>query len=397
VKLFEWRGVELFWGGFVVMYDEYFPDKLIHPSYSVHMYIAVIPNRNSPPAILLRESYRQQGRVKNRTLANLSHWPPEKIEALRQVLKGTGSLSPQLSEACTVTRSRPYGHVAAVWGAIERLGLPALLDRPNSPQRSRALALLAAQSLEPGSELATARALNAETCRSSLGEPLQLENTDEDDPYAAMDWLRPRQGAIEAGLARRHLGEGTAEVGPDRGRHQAPPARAEELGADSLPGGPGAGRLEGGEILLLGDHLGRFPLSAPAGAHRPGCGAGRHLCDPDQRVGAATECGADSAHYKRQATVESVDLQVRPIRHRPPGRVRAHVLFCPLAYYVEWHMRRALAPVLFDHEQSDSSSGSPVTPTQRSPAAPAKALRKRTPDQLPVQSFADWLRDLATS
>jgi hypothetical protein len=107
--------------------------------------------------------------------------------------------------------------------------------------------------------------------------------------------------------------------------------------------------------------------------------------------------------YKRLATVErafrslkSVDFEVRPTGHPLPDRVPAHVLICLLACYVDWHMRRALAPVLFEDEQPDSLSGSSVPPTQRSPAARAKALRKRTPDSLPVQSFADRLRDSAT-
>jgi Transposase DDE domain len=107
--------------------------------------------------------------------------------------------------------------------------------------------------------------------------------------------------------------------------------------------------------------------------------------------------------YKRLATVErafrslkSVDLNVRPIHHRLPERVRAHVFLAMLAYYVEWHMRQALAPVLFDDEEHDEIRSSPVAPAVRSEKAQAKALRKRTEENWPVQSFQDWLKDLAT-
>jgi transposase len=107
--------------------------------------------------------------------------------------------------------------------------------------------------------------------------------------------------------------------------------------------------------------------------------------------------------YKRLASVErafrstkSVDLHVRPIHHRSADRVRAHIFLCMLAYYVEWHMRRKLAPVLFDDEYSGQRQGSAVTAAQRSPSAITKAHRKRTPDDFPVQSFQDWLKDLAT-
>ena len=107
--------------------------------------------------------------------------------------------------------------------------------------------------------------------------------------------------------------------------------------------------------------------------------------------------------YKRLAQVEralrslqSVDLHLRPIYHRLPDRVRAHVLLCLLAYHVEWHMRQALVPLLFDDEQRGEEPSSPVAPAERSAAARAKARRKRTPEGLPVQSFQDWLKDLAT-
>jgi len=170
------------------------------------MYVARVPNRNSPPAFLLREAFREHGKVKNRTLANLSHWPPAQIEALRQVLKGHPN--PRLDDdAFAIVRSLPHGHVAAVLAMIGQLDIEQLLER--GPQRARVLALIAQRVLEPGSKLATARALRADTAHSTLSQELGVTTVDEDDLYEALDWLLPQQGAIEAALARRHLGEGS--------------------------------------------------------------------------------------------------------------------------------------------------------------------------------------------
>src|SRR5215470_5105975 len=97
--------------------------------YSVYMYIAVVPNRNSPPAILLRESFREDGKVRNRTIANLSHWPPAKVDALRAVLKGATAVGAPLPQAFHILRSRPHGHVAAVLGSLRKLQLDRLFDK----------------------------------------------------------------------------------------------------------------------------------------------------------------------------------------------------------------------------------------------------------------------------
>ena len=107
------------------------------------MYVAVVPNRGSPPAILLRESYREGGKVKNRTLANLSHWPAEKVDDLRRVLKGQ-SPKLDLTQAFEITRSLPHGNVAAVLGSAQRLGMPELIDPTPSRNRDLVLAMLAA-------------------------------------------------------------------------------------------------------------------------------------------------------------------------------------------------------------------------------------------------------------
>ena len=175
----------------------------------VVMYVVKVPNRGSPPAILLRESYREAGKVKNRTLANLSAWPEAKVEALSRVLKGQPPPAADLDGAFEITRSLPHGHVAAVLGTLRDLGLEELIDPVPSRQRDLVTAMAVAQVIDPGSKLAIARGLRDETAASSLGEILHLGSCDEDDLYAAMDWLRARQEPIEDALAARHLAGGT--------------------------------------------------------------------------------------------------------------------------------------------------------------------------------------------
>ena len=541
-------------------------------AYLVYMYVAVVPNRNSPPAILLRESFREQGKVHNRTIANLSHWSPEQIEALRQLLKGNYGQTSVLSSSVEIIRSRPHGHVAAVLGTMRRLGVETMLDAKPSRERSCVVAMIAARILEPASKLATSRGLREETCHHTLGESLALQTVDEDDLYAAMDWLFARQEKIEVSLAQRHLSEGTLVLYDltstyFEGRH-CPLAKygysRDERGSNPqivfgvLSNGEGcpvavevfAGntadpktvavqvnklreRFRLQRLVLVGDRgmltekrieqdlkplqglewitalrapqihklaqdgvlqlslfderdlaevshpdypgerlmVCRNPLLAQERARKRKeliaaaekklqeivlatqrkrqavksaerisylvgrALAGSHLekyflweitpagftwqLNP-QRI--ARDADLDGIYvlrtslqpehssaeqivltYKRLAHVErafrslkSVDLEVRPIHHRLPDRVRAHVLLALLAYYVEWHMRQALAPLLFDDQQNGAPRTSPVAPAQRSPQALAKAQSKRTPQDMPVQSFQDWLRDLAT-
>jgi Transposase DDE domain len=175
----------------------------------VVMYVVRVPNRGSPPAILLRESYREAGKVKNRTLANLSAWPEAKVEALSRVLKGQPPPAAALDEAFEITRSLPHGHVAAVLGTARKLGLDELIDPVPSRHRDLVTAMAAAQVIAPGSKLAIARGLREQTAGTSLGEVLGLGSCDEDDLYAAMDYLRDRQDAIQDALAARHLAGGT--------------------------------------------------------------------------------------------------------------------------------------------------------------------------------------------
>jgi len=171
------------------------------------MYVEVVPNRSSPPAILLRSASRQGSKVVKHTLANLSHWPPAQVELLRRVLKGETLLP--AAEALQIQRSLPHGHVAATLGTLRALGLEQLLAHKPSPERDLVVAMIVARILAPGSKLATARCLAEHTATSSLGAVLDLQDVDEDQLYKALDWLLARQARLEDKLARRHLGEGS--------------------------------------------------------------------------------------------------------------------------------------------------------------------------------------------
>src|SRR5215470_15846656 len=179
------------------------------PDMIVVMYVVRVPNRGSPPAILLRESYRQDGKVKNRTLANLSSWPEAKVAALARVLKGQPPPAADLDGAFEITRSLPHGHVAAVLGTARQLGLEELIDPEPSRQRDLVTAMAVAQVIAPDSKLAIARGLRDQTAASSLGDVLGAGGCDEDDLYQAMDYLQARQEQIQDALAARHLADGT--------------------------------------------------------------------------------------------------------------------------------------------------------------------------------------------
>jgi hypothetical protein len=172
------------------------------------MYVATIPNRGSPPAILLRQSYREAGKTKNRTLANLSDWPSERIELFRAVLRGD-QLAPVGSNGFEIRRSLPHGHVLAALTIARRIGLDDLLPR-RAPQRRRdlALALIVARLLDPAAKLATARMLDRATATHSLGETLGLGRVTAREIYTTLDWLGSEQAFIENTLARRHLKNG---------------------------------------------------------------------------------------------------------------------------------------------------------------------------------------------
>jgi DDE family transposase len=537
------------------------------------MYIEAVPNRNSPPAILLRESYRQDGKVRKRTLCNLSGWSPAHIEGLRGVLKG-GTVIPPEHDAFTITRSLPHGHVAAALGMARKIGLDRILGPDGNRPRDLILALLIGRILDPVSKLAAARTLSPATASSSLGEVLGLGEADDDELYAALDWLLARQGAIETALAKRHLQNGTlvlydvsssymegrccplAKRGYSRdgkkgtlqivyGLLCAPdgcpvaievfdgntgdpttlapqiaklkqrfgldhvvlvgdrglitearitedvksagldwitalrgPAIKELLNSGALqltlfdqrdmasitaPDFPGerlvvcrnadlaAERARKREALLVATEKDlvrikmaverkRNPLRGTAeialavGAVLNTYKMKKHfdLTITDDAFSFArktTEIAAEAAtdglyvvrtslpeqtlgdadtvrSYKSLARVErafrcikTVDLNVRPVYHWLEGRVRAHVFLCMLAYYLEWHMRQCLAPMLFDDADKDEAEAlrrSVVAQAQRSKAAVKKQTTGATPDGLPVHSFHTLLADLAT-
>jgi hypothetical protein len=172
------------------------------------MYIETVPNRNSRPAILLREGWREGRRTRKRTLANLTDWPAAQVEALRAVLKGNFQLLGP-PPGFSIERTRPHGQVAAVLGTVRQLRLEPLLATQRCPERQAVVAMIAARILQPRSKLATARELRTATLASTLGELLELSDCDEELLYRAMDWLLPRQPRIERALAKRHLQDGT--------------------------------------------------------------------------------------------------------------------------------------------------------------------------------------------
>ncbi len=538
------------------------------------MYVEIVPNRTSRPAVLLREGWREHGKIRKRTLANLSDWAEDRIEALRAVLKGDLRLRAAGPPPFDIVRTRPHGHVVAALGTLRRLGLDTLIAARRTPERERVLGMIVARILDPRSKLATARGLADETLSSTLGEGLGLEACTADELYEAMDWLVPRQEKIEAALAKRHLGERTLALYDltstyFEGRH-CPLARfghsrdgqrdqlqivfgvltnaegcpvavevfagntadPQTLGAavDTLrkrfglervvvvgdrgmitsariredlqtPGLEWITALRAPQIQALRDagslQLSLFdqrdlaeitdpaypaerliacrnPLLAEERARKRGelleaterelikiqhatQRARRPLAGQTAialRVGRVlgrfkmqkhfqleiTDAGfsfeRDQPRIEREAALDgiyivrtsvpadvlsgervvesykglsvverafrclkTVDLKVRPIHHRLEDRVRSHVFLCLLAYYVEWHMRRALAPLLFeddDRAHARAARRSIVAPAQRSPRAQRKATTKRTDAGDPVHSFQTLLQDLAT-
>ena len=523
---------------------------------------------------LLRRSYRENGQVKNETVGNLSHLPEPVIELIRRALRGE-TLVPA-EAAFEVRRSRPHGHVAAVLGAVKALGLDRLIGARRTPERDRAVALIVSRVLAPGSKLATARTLNADTATSTLGEALGLEAVEAEDLYAAMDWLLKRQWRIERALARRHLHDGTLvlydvsssylegrscelgrigysrdgkkgklqivygllcnaagcpvavqvyqgnasdpatltdqvrkvrerfglqrvvfvgdrglltgariaqELRPVKGLDWISALRSDAVAKLARDGGPlqlslfdtadlaeirhpdfpgerliaclnpllrGQRRAKREALLqatekeldkiVAATGRSRRPLRGEAAiGQRVGRVLGRFKMAKHFKItithkafGYARDTGriAQEAHldgiyvirtsvpadaikapdavraYKRLARVErafrclkSVDLKVRPIHHRLAGRVRAHVFLCVLAYYVEWHMRRAWAPLLFAEDDPDNArrrQGSPVRPSLPSDSARRKAATRLTAHGHPAHHFRGLLEHLAT-
>ena len=533
------------------------------------MYIERVPNRNSPPAVLLRESYREGKRVRKRTLANLSKLPDPAIDGLKVLLKG-GTAVGELESAFNITRSRPHGHVATALGTLKNLNLHQIISSESSRQRNLVLAMIVARIIDPLSKLATARGLNEQTSLSTLGELLGVAKADEDELYAAMDWLLSRQEKIENTLASRHLKSGTlvlydvsstyfegktcslakrgysrdgkkgklqivfgllcdargcpvavevfegntgdpttltpqiekvrsrfgienvvwvgdrgmitnARINEDlkktpgvdwitalRGRSIRRLVEQEaiqlslfdqqnlaEIESQDYPGerliacrNPMLAEerartrkelilatereldkivaatkrekrplVDAGEIgVRVGKVLNRFKV----GKHfQIDIGSGQFSYERNL-VSIKTEAALDGLYvirtsvekqkldaketvraYKSLSQVErafrslkTVDLKIRPIYHHLENRVKAHVFLCMLAYYVEWHMRQNLAPLLFDedpseHEsfKSDNSEEMTINSQQND------AVEKET---FPAHSFQTLLADLAT-
>jgi len=166
------------------------------------MYIETVPNRNSPPAILLREGWREGKKTHKRTLANLSDWPKQKIETLRRLLRDETLVSPD--DLVDTKKTLPHGHVEAILGTIRKLGLDSMIASKPCRERDLVVAMIAERLIHPCSKLATTRRWHA----TSLAEELGVEDADEDDLYEAMDWLLARQQRIEKKLAQRHLVDG---------------------------------------------------------------------------------------------------------------------------------------------------------------------------------------------
>jgi hypothetical protein len=522
---------------------------------------------------LLRRSYRDEnGKVKHETLGNLSHLPEDLIETIRRRLKGEpiGNL-----EHMGRARSYPHGHVAAVLGVLRDLGLERLLGTRPCRERDLAVAMIVARILNPGSKLATARALADETAQHSLGLELGLEEVETDDLYEAMDWLQKRQTRIENKLAHQHLEDGMLLLYDVSGSYYT--GRCSELvqhghprdGKKGFPqilygllcnregcpiaievfsGNTGDPSTLGSQIrkvrrrfgiqrvVMVGDRglitsrrideemrgveglewitalrSEQIRALASAGTIAPSLFDERDLAEvssPDYpgerlivcrnpalaeerarkrellltrteaqlekiaeatrrskrplrgrekiavRVGRVLERSKVGKHfeyeiredhfsywhnqqkiqeeaaldglyvvrtpldadtlgsedvvqaYKDLSKVErafrcmkTMDLKIRPIHHFLEGRIRSHVFLCMLAYYVEWHMRQRLAPILFeDHEReaAEAERSSPVAPAPRSDAAKAKDASKQTEAAEPALSFQDLLAHLAT-
>jgi transposase len=531
------------------------------------MYIDTVPNRHSPPAILLREGWREGSKTRKRTLANLSHWPARKVDTLRRLLRNEVLVSP--TDLFETERTRPHGHVEAVLGTIRQLGLDRVLAPKRCRERDLVIAMIAERLIQPCSKLETTRVWHTTT----LAEELHVTDANEDELYAAMDWLLGRQERIEQQLAARHLQDGgvvlydltssyyegrtcpLARFGHDRdGRTGCPiivygvvtDGDGRPIAVRVYPGNTSDSTTVGAQVETLRERFGltRLVLVGDRGLltqpqirrlqEHPGIGwisaltsvairglvtAGalqlslfdaQHLAEitaptfPGERLIAcynpllaeerrrkrealltATErdltklaaavkrrtktplsgaaiglrAGKILARYKmgkhvelniadgvfawrrradaiaREATLDGiyvirtsepaerlsaadtvrtykslsqverafrclkgVDLLVRPIRHRTEQRVPAHIFLCMLAYYVEWQMRHALAPILFEDEDLPGARTrrDPVLPATCSAAAKEKKVTHATPDGLPVQSFQSLLAELAT-
>ena len=529
------------------------------------MYVDIVPNRKSPPAILLREGWREGGKVEKRTIANISDWPMPKVNTLRRLLRNEPLMGPD--DVFSIEESLPHGHVAAILGTMRKIGLEKIIAAKRCRERDLVVAMIAQRLISPGSKLDNTRVWHDTT----LARNMDVVDADEDDLYAAMDWLLERQNRIEKKLARRHLEEGglvlyditssyyegytcpLAQFGHNRDGKKGKPIVVYGLMADPegrpvavevYPGNTGdpttvpdqveklRNRFGLKRIVLVGDrgmltdtqigHLKKHPgvgwisaLRNPAirklvksgdlqlslfdeqnlaeitspdfpGERLMACynpllaerrrrkrnellrvteallggivleverrtktplskveitdkvarkknryKVGKHFdmtiddgyfsfARNDERIRREAELDGiyvirtsepaermsaeDTVrNYKSLALVErafrclkGVDLLVRPINHNLDPRVRAHIFLCMLAYYVEWHMRKALAPLLFEDEELEENrkTRDPVAPAVASESAKQKKSSGRKSRNLPAQSFSSMLKHL---
>src|SRR5436309_2793461 len=420
------------------------------------MYIDIVPNRKSPPAVLLRESMREQGKMRKHTLANLSSLSAVQIEFLRRILRGDTLVCAQ--DVFETVRWRPHGHVAAVLGTVRRLGMESLIGSRPSRERDPAVAVevFDANTGDPvtlpsqvrkirerfglrrvvlvgdrgmitsariredlkgvqGMEWITA--LRGPAIRKLVGEgSLQFSLFDQRDlaeihsPAYPGERLIVCKNPLLADERRRKRAELLAATECELTRVATATSRARNPLRDSAKIGLRAGRVLGRfkmakhfrlEITDTSFRFERNQARIEQEAALDGIYVIRTSVPPEVLT-------AESAvrSYKRLAGVErafrslkTVDLQVRPIYHRKADRVRAHILLCTLAYYVEWHMRRALAPILFDDHDKEAGEklrASVVAPARRSTAGELKAWTKRSEENEPIGSLQSLLVHLAT-
>lgn len=530
------------------------------------MYVDDVPNRNSRPAILLRENRRQGTKTLKKTLANMTNWPRELVDTIRMVLKGE-TMVPK-DGLFAIERSIPHGHVEAVLGTLRQLGIEDLLASKRCRERDLVVAMIVQRLIAPCSKLATTR----EWHDTTLGEALGVLDANEDELYAALDWLYRRQERIENKLAKKHLDEGAvvlydltsstyygrtcplATWGHNRDGTKQPciaygllaDREGRPISVDVYEGNTGdpttvpdqvdklRSRFKLSRVVLVGDRgmltdtqidalrqhrglgwisalrseairglvtSGRLQLSLfdnqnlaeITSADFPGerlmaCynpllaedrgRTRRELLDATEKrltkivaevqrrtktplkadeiglkVGKVIDHHKMGKHFtltikdnlfqfernetsikqeteldgiyvvrtseKRKAfskedtvrtykslsqveqafrCLKSVDLRVRPIHHRTPDHVRAHVFLCVLAYYIEWHLRKKLAPVLFEDDELDETRGArdPVAKAMPSASARQKKATHLTPEGGPVQSFQSLMKTLAT-
>lgn len=520
---------------------------------------------------LLRRTFRKGGKVQHETVGNLSHLPGEVVDMIRRSLKGEAFVSLEDSFECV--RSLPHGHVMAALGTLRRLGLDRVLAAKRSRERDLVVAMVVSRIIDARSKLATAQATDEGTATTTAGDVLDLGKLDEDELYAAMDWLLPRQAKIEDELAKRHLEDHTlilydvtssyfegrtcplaklgynrdkkkgklqivigllcnkegcpisvevfegntgdpTTVGPqvrkirerfkvshvvlvgDRGmltdariREDVKPVEdlhfisslrspaikklvekghvsrslfderdLAEITSEEYPGErlivcrnpllEAERRRKREELLLateaafdeivaaikrkknplrgaaaIGQKVGKVKNSRKMGKHfileitsrsfkyrrneekineeaaLDGIYIVRTDVTEDVLDAAETVAAYKSLSNVEQAfrTMKTIDLKVRPIHHRLPRRVKAHVFLCMLAYYVEWHMRRDLAQILLsDHDKESATRDSVVAPAKRSAAGQQKVSSRRTEDDLPAQSFRSLMNHLGT-